>query len=789
MDNIISSGSSSSDPSSIDYSQSLDAADASPRTPPSPLQSSLSTESTSSLTSFDDLDQLIFQQFSNSQTESGNQEEYLAQIQIPQLASPSTGLLPLEAGKRLEAMQLFKDKVKEELQNKVMLESGSVVVEGSPQEKKLQDKVNVDFKRIMESVVKGKEESLSHEDAALVKKATKETRQARALPDTWFFGTTDEKAWIPTEEITEMPAGLNHARMDVLTSNFSQLIASLEKGVRAVGKANGTGQSDVFLQLLNALSRLKELLGTLQMKDAETMRAATDAKVGLAQLQQQSAVDSITDMMKKWQEEAEAKKKQALMGILGPVISGVLAVVTVLVTVATAGTMTAPLIALCVVAVAMFAYSVADSQLGLSGKLMEKMADLGLGLQILVGAVLLVVIVAAIVASGGSGLMSVLSQAAQTALKVTAAVVLPIAMTVLMSSGVLSNIVVESLIQSGAIDGNDEDLINKIKMGVMIGSSLILVAVIAGPSIKQAASALATKVSNLVKDIATTVRTVFYRASEQVALRVMQGAMQTAQQAAEAAAAATQSVVEAEKAIEGVKSTIQNLRSEIAAAQNNVTKVSSLTKQLENAQGALSQLEQDLPALKDLQRTAQEASQIADQVFLEKSDAYFSILSKISSNKTSVQAQAVDEIAQAAQEATKRISEVKKPITLDDIKKAVVNAFKDFMTGFKKLMPENVRELAPQITTVMSIGNDSLAIYNGIYLGNKALDLAKLEREIGDSEEMIALIQTLVDILTKLIALYQQGGDRNMAWADEITLATQETKSSWARTIEKLMQG
>ena len=93
------------------------------------------------------------------------------------------------------------------------------------------------------------------------------------------------------------------------------------------------------------------------------------------------------------------------------------------------------------------------------------------------------------------------------------------------------------------------------------------------------------------------------------------------------------------------------------------------------------------------------------------------------------------------------------------------------------------------VTATLSLGQQSLAVYNGIYLGGISLELAKLDRKIGDSQAIVALMEAMIDLMAKLIALFQQGGDRATAWSEEVSAATSALKSSWFKTIEKVMQG
>lgn len=244
------------------------------------------------------------------------------------------------------------------------------------------------------------------EDAVTMVKglSATEVRQQYGLSLMWSPGTTEPDAWQPIESnrtgiIT--PKMYNYAQFNMIMKGIHSLLTDMESTVQSLMATDSTSTdkstatttstttdttgttdsgtvttySDFLKSVGDQLQKMQETLQSLQLQDAQKQEDDTKAKFSAVQ----DRHDRFSDLLDK---RAEAEKKQQkankvndIMKIAGPVLAAVAAIAGVIITVVTFGVGSPIGIALVMVAItlgtASVAYSVADSQMGLTSKAVD----------------------------------------------------------------------------------------------------------------------------------------------------------------------------------------------------------------------------------------------------------------------------------------------------------------------------------------------------------------------------------------------------------------------------------
>lgn len=168
------------------------------------------------------------------------------------------------------------------------------------------------------------------------------------------------------------------------------------------------------------------------------------------------------------------EKKQKILGILGPALSGLGTVVGIALAAFTAGASLGLIIAMSIVGSALTAYSIVDSQLGLTQSAVAALNDYLLeefpgddnvlaraGVKAAIISAIAVPLAIAFVASGGGAAVNVATQTAtmvakEAALQAIRQASMQLLLLTIMSSNAIPDLMMGSLIQSGAIDKDDE---------------------------------------------------------------------------------------------------------------------------------------------------------------------------------------------------------------------------------------------------------------------------------------------------------------------------------------------
>lgn len=330
-----------------------------------------------------------------------------------------------------------------------------------------QKELKIEFSDLKKKLEEGK--PLTDAEAAVVKQVTEKTAQKWSLPSTWIFGSVRKEDWIPTVSNPTLPESVDAERFSVIHSGLTDYVDSTEKAVKKVALKASLSEVELYKNLLMALSELKAILGQIQLPSAKQSEEVYKAKMENVKL----ALKAATDNMALNAQKAEEQGKGGFFDWIGPVIAAVAVVACIAAAVVTGGA-TIAVVALIVSSV-MLAYTVADHFVGITAKIVQAIGELSPEFQALILVALIAVIIAMLCTSLGSGAVGV----AQIALGATEQVVLQFAILTLLSSGIIANLAVEALVNSGALDPSDVEAIEKIKLCVMVISSAVLMVVTA----------------------------------------------------------------------------------------------------------------------------------------------------------------------------------------------------------------------------------------------------------------------------------------------------------------------
>lgn len=228
-----------------------------------------------------------------------------------------------------------------------------------------------------------------------IKNAALQVTQTKyGLPPTWVKGAQEDYNWEPVNLTITNPTAVQAEHLNMilngvmsLSTNIQEVIdAAMNSPIPAVAdgmRAQGLSMKEFLKEIGDAIKDLKHQLAQMQIADAEKSEQTNKTKFSAledrkdlqtkqhdAQKAQQAA---IAEQMEK------AKKTQTFMKIMGPVIAFLSVVAAIAITVGTGGigVGAAAWVAGAGIAlgVAMLGYSIADSILDLSSKVMEAFAS------------------------------------------------------------------------------------------------------------------------------------------------------------------------------------------------------------------------------------------------------------------------------------------------------------------------------------------------------------------------------------------------------------------------------
>lgn len=342
-----------------------------------------------------------------------------------------------------------------------------------------------------------------------------ETRHKFGLPISWKPGTTETDNWRPVNVgLTSLDA-VGAARKERLNQNIGDFLKLLTQAGEALIKkmpAEDPNRKEVENFLSTIMNAIFEYQRKLQ--EYQLVLAQQSEEHALNILSTQEARNATNET--KIEEAREMQQKQNVMEafsfamkIIGPAI----AIISMALMVASFGLASPIAMAGLAVGAAMLAYSVLDSTVGVTSKIIEGMNelvdklptnDLGKALAkvvIVIGAIAVIALLAAAVVSGtgASAAANVATQTIATALRQAAAmaakqIAIQASLILLMGSGVLMEVPSEAL----KLTGWNDTTINALKYAIIFVEMMAVLAV----SIKLSSSAM--KIESTTQQAAQT---------------------------------------------------------------------------------------------------------------------------------------------------------------------------------------------------------------------------------------------------------------------------------------------
>jgi len=477
-----------------------------------------------------DSGQVVTQQFISAQQ--WGKKAYPADPSHPTLQLPDPegeiSPKPFPSAWQRAANKFFKDLVAQQVVRKMNPASAEATKEGGPALTYSKSEVDAQVNTIMQSVATGNMSQLSDEDQQIAASATEETQKAWKLPDTWTLGSKDAAAWTPTVIDVIPPVGISADSNQVLGENLEKLLTSFETAGKKISDEippDDPKQKDVdnYLRVITtALRDLKALLDNIQLQSAEQSDKFSELKYDMLK-QHEADLKKIQEQQKKIDKQRKkAKKMNKDMKIVSITVSAAIVLVSIVAIGASMGAATGPsafLIAMACSSSAMFAYTIADSEYGLTAQVMEAFANWKADLPYSGGVkqwidaafaiAAIVVLIAAIMASGGGAAAGVAAGATQAAVQATtqqvakqvliafiAQITMQASIMFIMSSNIIPDLGCRALNKLGLVDKDDQEAMMIAQIMFMIMTLLAVVACssYSGPAVggSQAGQAVGT---------------------------------------------------------------------------------------------------------------------------------------------------------------------------------------------------------------------------------------------------------------------------------------------------------
>lgn len=626
-------------------------------------------------------------------------------------------------------------------------------------------------------------DTLSSKDKDTIKlsliTATETTQKAWSLPPAWNVKSQSIEEWTPTVMNPTPPVNMEIAQREVIGENTQELLTSIENAAMKVKNQFPSNESarlaigDLVAIISAALRDLKAVLQLVQMNDANI-----SSKVSVAKGKDIGEMIKITDqniqqMFDAQKAREEQAKLAAFMKIFAPIMSGALTVIGMLALPFTAGASLALVAAGVAVGMVMLTYTVLDAVFDLTTKAVEafnkyledKYPDPPASniqkRNMIKGAVLgalVVVLVVALLASGGGALGTVAAttageiakQAAQLAIK---QLTIQFAMMAIMSSNLIPDLIIQSLIANGAIDKDDEKTKMIVTMIIMAVTMVVMVAGVSkysmkGPGIKEGITGAVSGVGNAIK-----------------------------------------STIEA---ISNIGKTITKLIDAIKSAA--VTSIQQMIKALERM---LNSLMAGLASLKDTLINIPSNVKGAIDRTVAAAKNMLNYLSKTSS------AQMLSDLWGKLKTASTELIELLGQ-ELKNLGKSVYEFLTDFINGHllldpRKLVSTNLDEIAKKRETYMNVAtffkttgqltSTVVEMTTGIMayqIGNR---LGKLLEEMGETEKSLQTINNLIKLMDKLLSSLQEDMSKNSDFLKSLGNAMDNLFSTAAQDRSRIMQG
>jgi hypothetical protein len=340
----------------------------------------------------------------------------------------------------------------------------------------------------------------SHLKAAytsIVNSAKATTQTKFGLPISWTKTASLNDEWVPVQSSIVNPISTQEAQESGLVQNISIVINDLEKAT--------IGLKDYIGIIADTIREMKQLLQEMQLKDSKITKKVSAAKFEEIKAREERAELQAEENKKAEKKQNKMKKFSKVMKYLGPALSIASTIIGVLVLVVFSPVAPVLLIAAIAVGGLLAAYSIADSAIGLTPKLMKAFNEMlpnASDKQRLLAKILIVTTVilvsavlggAAAFAVAASTVGGMANMAAQLALQVIKQVSIQAITMAVTTSGVLTELIEKGLSASGITDE---------KTLLILKSILTIVVMVA-------VSVIASSAKGIVQGVRTLVTTEF----------------------------------------------------------------------------------------------------------------------------------------------------------------------------------------------------------------------------------------------------------------------------------------
>ncbi len=597
-------------------------------------------------------------------------------------------------------------------------------------------------------------DSLSGEEQALFAEACQETRAVWQLPATWTFGSSNPIDWTPIRPVTAPPVDVELATRLALAGNLQQLCDNFSAAATKVaedlpaGDPNKVAVAEITLVIAQALSELRQILQEIQLIESTRQKDLSQAKTEQFTARSQELDKALKNQLKMIQAQKKADRMSKSMKTISLAVSVTVIAIGVIALPFTAGGSTPLIIAGLAMSSAMLAYTVADSQYGLTQQLMNDFntwianSNMSPEAKLMVKATILtaaIIVLLAAVLAGGAG--ETASFATQVGVEFSKQAAVQASIMFIMSSNILPELVVSGLVSAGAIDEEDE----KTKMITqIIVMAMTMVAVISATSLSMspqssaegATTSFAQSMQNAVSNVKTAL--VDFGKSSVDSLKL---------------------------ALENIQKALRSLMTLLA---NYAANPISLIEDLSSAVKA--SYEATVAAAQAMMTAVEKALQGVKEAVKQIPD----LGSKL-----------MDKAIQLCQDLMRALEKTRDAI-LDAVENGMDQTIQDLGEAVKKMFEDNKEQIGRALGYHQDMGKVSvqgIQVYQSIVLGVLDMKMAKLLRELGNLEKAQEMAQLMITLFEQMLSGMQESLDMKAQWVKDLNRAMESVFGSATQTL------
>lgn len=784
-----------------------------------------------------DSGRIVVQQFL-SEAQWGK-KEYPAErnpvLRMPQL-DEAIGPQPFEPSWQKAANKFFRDQVKEVIINKVKesgesapffqelnkdsegksAEATTTSPKGQPQKEMADEEpseregapelpkpfIEAQVNAIIQAVVSDKTATLNKESQEIVAKATEKTQKAWSLPASWALGTQEIKDWTPITTDVVAPVNVDICRREFIVQNIEKLCTSIKNaGTKMMEEfppndPNRVAVRDLILVVSQALRDLKGVLQDLQIKEADIstkMSAAKKEQID-ERIKQLEATALKREEIQKTQEEKQQKAQTTkLFTTLASIVVTFIATAISILTLG-AGTPLLVAVVIAVIGIATIAYTVLDFAFDLTSKIVGKFNSLieqtgapnwvKTCIKIAALALVATILIFAIAASGGAAAGTIAAQIAKQVANMT----IQFAIMFIMASNILPDLIINALIQSGAISKDDE----KTKMIIQMIITAITMILTMGAMAKfsgagtQIFKSIGTTVAdgfkavvNAIKDIGSAIAKIAKEVTENGLRAAVEELKQMiiafGRMIKQMMSALVQAGVEIKDAFKNSENALEDLSTILSKAGKTIKTSFDSTKEAISQSG-----ERLLKALSDLREFLANTAKEAGAVVLQE-------LSKVAKDTLEALRDFWKNLGPNLKAGLKEIFVPEALIkSFRNIKSSIIEQLNPGVVLEREII--NWKTFAKNAQSFFQISGFTAEATGAFCVGLIGLQFVEKLKELGELEKAQEVTQLLIKLFQKLLDSLQEGLTSKSEWINSLDRALASIFGSGSQTLTKFTQ-